>query len=181
MVVNYSNAHWYWYLAKPRTSFLHVNRLHLLPPPNITHFRNIFPHCCYDILYCVHFQFTFTIYKYSFIRHPKSIQFLIWLTRILLKWEWDEIGQGICFEFVLSSLIFSLFFHFRIFFSSSLSVLFRSRASLKVCVCVCVSILWHCYCCCLWRCNGGLVGTCTCYSFLAHIISFAFGIAANPS
>lgn len=65
------------------------------------------------------FAFAIQIYihsfTHSFIRYPKSIQFLIWLTWISLKWEWYEIGQGICFEFVLSSLIFSLFFHFRHF------------------------------------------------------------------
>lgn len=42
------------------------------------------------------------------ICYPKSVQFLIWLTWIsLLKWAQYEIGQGICFEFVLSSRIFS--------------------------------------------------------------------------
>lgn len=73
---------------------------------------------------------------------PKSIQFLIWLTWIsLLKWARYEIGQGICFEFVLSSLIFSSRWTTLLFLFS-----FSSHPSRVVCVLATQTKWFSCYC-----------------------------------
>lgn len=103
----------------------------------------VFPSMCYWCVPHSIFASQFT-HSTSVCAIPKAFNFLFdLLTWISLKWERYEIGQGICFEFVLSSLIFSFALSSCLPSNQACGCrmwAIQLRFFCSVCVCVCVFV-----------------------------------------